>query len=309
MRSNKKIALVITIFSLMFASCEKTFNTVINIDVPHTPMIAMTLSNMTIDNYIKGAITETRKITGAPQGTSSLMNAKAYIYEDGILKDSLAYFNVEDIFLSHQNNWIANKMYKVVISDLGKTTVDASDRMPELVTPSSVIRVKNAKSFTLPDYDNKPVMCDEITITFNDPPTPDNHYTVDFTKHDSFSGNYYSTNFICFDDDVETDYDDDADPTATTSMKYGTLYMNDDQFNGMTKKVVVYIPRYDFQSNDTINLQFNHISDNYYKYVRTLNRYMNAEGNPFSEPVQVFSNVNYGAGIFALQQRLHYILD
>lgn len=309
MQSYIKYSYILLAFSMMFASCEKTFNTVINIDVPHTPMIAMTLSNMTIDNYIKGAITETRKITGASYGNTSLINAKALIYEDGILKDSLAYFSVEDIFLSHQNNWIPNKTYKVVISDAGKETVNATDVMPALVTPTSVTRVKDSKSFTLPDYNNKPIVCDEITITFNDPSAGKNHYTVDFTMLDSFSGHYYSTNFITFDDDVETDYDDDADPTATTSMKYGTLYLNDDNFNGQTKKLVVYIPRMFNTSTDTISVQFNHISDNYYKYIRTLNKYLNAEGNPFSEPVQVFSNVNYGAGIFALQQRLQYVLD
>lgn len=41
------------------------------------------------------------------------------------------------------------------------------------------------------------------------------------------------------------------------------------------------------------------LSNEYYKYQTTLNSFWNADGNPFAQPVQVFSNVNGGFGIFA----------
>jgi hypothetical protein len=41
------------------------------------------------------------------------------------------------------------------------------------------------------------------------------------------------------------------------------------------------------------------ISKEYYDYQTSLNEYWNADGNPFAQPVQVFTNIENGFGIFA----------
>ena len=39
-------------------------------------------------------------------------------------------------------------------------------------------------------------------------------------------------------------------------------------------------------------------SEDYYMYKKTFNVYQSVRGNPFAEPVQVFSNIENGYGIF-----------
>ncbi len=40
-------------------------------------------------------------------------------------------------------------------------------------------------------------------------------------------------------------------------------------------------------------------SEAYYNYMKSITKYGMSLGNPFSQPVQVYSNINNGFGIFA----------
>jgi hypothetical protein len=40
-------------------------------------------------------------------------------------------------------------------------------------------------------------------------------------------------------------------------------------------------------------------SEAYFNYLKSFNMYQRASGNPFATPVQVYSNVENGMGIFA----------
>ena len=47
-------------------------------------------------------------------------------------------------------------------------------------------------------------------------------------------------------------------------------------------------------------LNLKHTSEAYYNYYRSLESQANAQENPFTEPAQVFSNIQNGYGIFAV---------
>jgi hypothetical protein len=51
--------------------------------------------------------------------------------------------------------------------------------------------------------------------------------------------------------------------------------------------------------NDSLFLFFNHVDQNYYHYRKTLDLQTINQGNPFAEPVTVYSNVNNAFGVFA----------
>ena len=57
------------------------------------------------------------------------------------------------------------------------------------------------------------------------------------------------------------------------------------------------------------------ISESLYKYVSTMYNYLDTRGNPFSEPVQVYTNIMGGLGIFGAKSRTtsvisgYYIID
>ena len=48
-----------------------------------------------------------------------------------------------------------------------------------------------------------------------------------------------------------------------------------------------------------MNVRMEQIDPSYYRYVLSYNAYQQAHGNPFSEPVQVYTNVTGGYGIFS----------
>jgi hypothetical protein len=51
--------------------------------------------------------------------------------------------------------------------------------------------------------------------------------------------------------------------------------------------------------NDVLSLVLKHTDKSYFNFKKSLNLHLKTRGNPFAEPVIVFSNVNNGHGIFA----------
>ena len=58
----------------------------------------------------------------------------------------------------------------------------------------------------------------------------------------------------------------------------------------------------------SITLHLQNISKSYYYYRTSLELYKDASRNPFAQPVQVFSNINNGFGIFAGAQVSYFVL-
>jgi hypothetical protein len=87
---------------------------------------------------------------------------------------------------------------------------------------------------------------------------------------------------------------------------------NDLLFNGQNKTLELEIPYENWSGSEdgydwsyqtlTLRLYLHNISISYYYYRTSLELFQNASGNPFAQPVQVFSNVENGFGIFAGSQ-------
>jgi hypothetical protein len=81
----------------------------------------------------------------------------------------------------------------------------------------------------------------------------------------------------------------------------GQLYFEDLLFNGMTKVFEFGVTDYAMYESDTVwlDVKLEQVDPSYFLYAISNEAYQSANGNPFSEPVQVFSNVKGGYGIFA----------
>ena len=94
---------------------------------------------------------------------------------------------------------------------------------------------------------------------------------------------------------------------------------NDLLFNGQTKSLEISIPNNEWSWGEAgyiwsyryIGLRFYlyNISQDYYYYRRSLELYNQTSGNPFAQPVQVFSNIQNGFGIFAGAQVNYFDYD
>lgn len=283
--------------TMFFFSCEKTLSTVKDLNLQHEPMLAITFSNDSA-GYLKGTISQTKNVTGTNNQIDFLENAKAYIYEEGVLKDSLTFDNIIKQYHSTLNSFLAGKIYKLVVQHPSFKNAEASDIMPTQVIPQSDFKPES-KTFYIPEYEQN-MLFDEISITLNDDAGTTDYYSIVIYGRDSFSNLLYPLETLCFDNDLETEYDDD-DPTTTESLTYGKLIFKDKNFDGVNKKIIIY-SRHDLWAVTEVICVVSHMSENYYRYLKTFGRYQNTEGNPFAEPVQVYSNTINGAGIFALRR-------
>ena len=83
-----------------------------------------------------------------------------------------------------------------------------------------------------------------------------------------------------------------------------TRVFTDDLFNGERHLAIL---EFDLENRDNqksrkteLILNLKHTSEAYYNYYRSLESQANAQENPFTEPAQVFSNIQNGYGIFAV---------
>ena len=94
---------------------------------------------------------------------------------------------------------------------------------------------------------------------------------------------------------------------------------NDILFNGQSKSLEISLPNEDYFWNEAgyiwsyrnIGLRFylHNISQDYYYYRRSLELYNQASDNPFAQPVQVYSNIENGFGIFAGAQVNYFDIE
>ncbi len=140
-----------------------------------------------------------------------------------------------------------------------------------------------------------------MTLSFRDPPTPGDYYRV-VVKH--FYGKEYYDGYYDF--TVENFYTaemGDLLGPAETQNEY-QIYA-DELYNGKTVDLKLSFAAHtyrDYQgelpnSTTSIQVQLQNISPSYYLYLKTFSEYSNSI-DFFSEPIQVFSNVSGGIGIF-----------
>ena len=78
-------------------------------------------------------------------------------------------------------------------------------------------------------------------------------------------------------------------------------------FNGDNKiiKTAIKLPivvndvAYNLSDLDYLEIRLNNLTKSKYLYKKSYDLYENASGNPFAQPIQVYSNITNGIGIFA----------
>ena len=132
-----------------------------------------------------------------------------------------------------------------------------------------------------------------FTLRFVDNPAQQNYYRIRFYHEDTASAEIKYEYIGCY--DTRTLLDNSDYP----SVNFGqNLFFGDSHFNGDTCKL-------DIETLNTLETQkvyyvvVENISESMYKYGSTLHRYDNSRGNPFTEPVQVYTNISGWMGVLA----------
>ena len=159
----------------------------------------------------------------------------------------------------------------------------------------------------------------ELTVHFEDPGNASNYYfietyviglRIETLNEDTLYEIDTSKANMLLTDEV---FQDGGSPWKDQGL------FNDLLFNGQTKSLEISIPNNEFKGSEggetstykNIGLRFYiyNISQDYFFHLRGLELYDQTSNNPFAQPVQVFSNIQNGFGIFAGTQVKYFDIE
>ena len=213
--------------------------------------------------------------------------------------------HVENGFYKGQTFPQENQTYNLEVTHPNYANITASDSLPSPITINSV------DTSTIIDPINGNRL--QISMNFDDPENTQNYYLIE-----TYSVNEYLV--IKNSDTTEYELDttkqfmvltDEVFQNGGSPWREQGLF-NDLLFNGQNKTLELEIPNDSWSGSEdgydwsyqtlTLRLYLHNITLSYYYYRTSLELFQNASGNPFAQPVQVFSNVENGFGVFAGSQ-------
>tara|TARA_B100001287_G_scaffold57375_1_gene45651 strand:+ start:12923 stop:13849 length:927 start_codon:yes stop_codon:yes gene_type:complete len=288
------------LFGLLgFLSCEK----VIPFEGDVTVAKLVVNSIFQSDSTFKIHLSSSKSIID----TSSYKNV-----EDAEVTISLDNGNIVENLLHKTNGFyigefypLPNQTYNLSVSHPNFNNINASDSLPIPIIINSI----DTLSIVDPINGNRL----EIKINFSDPGNIQNYYLVETYVIGLYS-EIFNLDTLEYILDTNKQYmflTDEVFQDGGSPWKEQGLF-NDLLFNGQNKSLKVEIPQDDYQGNEgnyqwsyetiSIRIYLHNISPSYYYYRTSLELYQNASGNPFAQPVQVFSNIENGFGVFAGSQ-------
>ena len=293
------------IFTLSTISCEKVIPFDENQTTPKMVVNGIFQSDTTWRIHVSSS-----KSVIDSSSFNNVVNASVLIEDDnGNIIDVLAH----DTNGFYIGNTIPQANFTYNLSIIHPTLDDITSRneVPSII---NLIGIDTATS-----YSNGEKYLD-LTVNFEDPGNASNYYLVEtyviglgleIENGDTLESEIDTSRaFMLLNDEV---FQDGGSPWKDQGL------FNDLLFNGQTKSLEISIPNNDWNWGEAgfvysyryIGLRFYlyNISQDYYYYRRSLELYNQTNGNPFAQPVQVFSNIQNGFGIFAGAQVNYFDFD
>jgi len=305
----KKIFASILVLSVLFA-CEKP----VTIDVPQKPSKLVINGWIGKDSLISVHVGKSKYSLAPRENINNLTenytvkNAVPVVFENDVPVDTLVYDATRFIYRTQRGRRIsAGKAYSVKVKAPGFTEATAESIVPSQSQIVSLQYVRDARTNSSGTPES------EITITFNDPGAEKNYYLIQFfgVYTDQYGNPVPIWCIHTSDKDVEViGY---ADPMEPNSCYDGDqLLLSDANFNGKQKVVKFFIESYQLQEfvNPSANRTYRpfvnvlRITEDQFKFIKSYSLYSNSSDNPFAEPVNVFTNVNNGYGVFSTYTRV-----
>ena len=244
----------------------------------------------------------------------------AKIYQNNILVDSLYGFPHNDTdpndFYLYKSDYGSKKItplpgneYKIMVNTAGLPEASATTKIPDLVRISFIDTVMSFVPPVTPlpldqSFEGK-ITCN---VQFSDPPGEKNYYILMLYKR-AYHIRHPS---------IEELSVDCKDPIIEEKFEGGVAF-SDKIINGKKHEVAIPFgciafgyPFYDDRDytyghgpttigppiKKTFYFRLYSITEEFYKYIQTLNLYHKNIDNPLADPVLIYSNVNGGLGIF-----------
>lgn len=268
-----KITSLLLIFSLITTSCYDFFETSIELDIEkHESKLAVTslISNDEKDKKILVSYS----IGGLEEATDTQLINNAFVsLFDGTTTYELSISEFEGIY-EMDNSIIElteNTEYTLTVEAPNYKTVTSKQIFPK---PVQIIHASLTNS--------------NLKVRFQDNPEKRNYYILELER---YRDNRWEQTYL---------YSENANTFWSATSK-GTIF-NDDIFNGNEYELNIQYENYYGTNPDAIlfRAKLYNITEDLYRYDRTLSISYDAEYSPFVEPVILHRNIENGYGIFGM---------
>jgi len=299
----RKLAAQGALMVMLLTSCEL----VVDVDLPEFKPSLVINSVIHPDTTFTIDLSTNRSILDSNYDFPRVSGATLSLHEDGTLKGTFSESNDFPGRYTFDAYPSPGATYKIVAEKSGLPAAEAQAAIPLEKTVAEIGETSYRKS----EYDGQII---KLNYTIDDPKGED------FYEVKLYVAGYYRESY----------YDEEKDTVILgeeqrylSEWYYWTLganvnefedtnadYIFDDElFDGQKKRITIEFDNLiyhtpDADGNDTsyYTLQIRRLAKDYYRYLITSNLQYDLGGNGFSEPVQVYSNIKNGYGIFGAYQ-------
>ncbi len=320
----KPLHLPFAIFALMLGSCE----TIVDVDIPNEPPRLVANAFLQADSAVVVELTQSQSIlTNAD--LKSVAGATVTLRGEAQPVATLEESTTPGVYFSTFTPAVGST-YTLRVSKDGFEPVEATTFIAPPVPIRSIavdtsVFINRYLNFEDSLITDRNVVVDEIRLIFDDPANEQNYYEVSvyrfvvqiqprYDDENNFIDNdtvrYFSPIYLRSDDPAIAG--GESDPLEGSSDFFGTdLLFNDDFFNGKQYSLRFRPEQYGFydDSEPQLYVILRTIDEAQYRYLRSVDLQYENEGNPFAEPVQVYSNVENGYGIVAGSSASRVVVD
>ena len=281
----KKIFIILIVLTALIA-CEKT----VYIDIPDKGRKITVNSLFNPDSLLKVSVSKSCYILD--NDIQAIENATVEIYENGSLIKTLPYLN-NGWYKSTLQKPTSGDAYKIKVTVPGMGTAETESYIPP---KTNIISIDTALVTRIDDEGYKREYL-EFRVKFKDNPDENNYYLLAPMQIEIYTYHDHEEDTIITDTIQYIRYFESNDPSVVEYLWGKGLLFNDNLFNGNTYEFVFSTEKY-FYVGASICIKLYSISEDYFKYLATCDKQLEAKWDPFMEKISVYNNVKGGVGIF-----------
>ena len=302
--------IIYILLCLTLLSCEKT----IDFNEKSAKPLMVLYSYINPNKYITAEITKSQSVINEFK-LERITNAEVSVFEDDVLFEKLSYDEDSKLYKGTKQP-VVGKTYLLKSSTAGFDNISSQTIIPVKPTISGF-------SYTITDKETSDEKI-SATIKFKDDPSKKNYYRIvveEETYIENPEDNSYTatswTNegwFYGFelDGNIQRKWFEvkSKDPAITGKGQSGAddyfddipdnifAVFNDDLFDGEEYSLEFSFNTYYYEwGHKKVTVYLMSVTEDYYLYLKSYSSQIYFEDNPFSEPVQIYTNIENGAGL------------
>jgi len=287
---------IVVLFGLfLLGSCgEDFFETTLEVDPPaFEKRLAIHAFGTTRTNDLRVLVTESYGLLDNDNANSLIFSATIKLFKNGSevyeldpLPHAGQSYDFNYIMPQGIHDFEIGALYQLVVEAPGFPRAVANAIVPNDNDPLKVEFEEDAGSGFDDDGSSG------LNVTFQDKPIQSDFYELQALMRFENNGNPY----------YEWGSTDSFDPATIYGLD--NLLFADDSFDGVEKTIELLINEISLPQDqddlDRLYLNWRVVSEDHYLFNRTAQSFIDNNENPFSSPIQVYSNFENGLGIFSI---------